>query len=119
MTCAHDCGLIVNPDGLRGMISGNLVQGTSRAIKEEVTFDRTKVTSTDWVSYPIVRSSDVPALDIVLLNHPEAPSTGAGEPSIRPIAAAINNAIFDAAGVRLRQVPFTPARVKAALANKA
>jgi nicotinate dehydrogenase subunit B len=118
MTCAHDCGLIVNPDGLRGMISGNLVQGTSRAIKEEVTFDRTRVTSADWKTYPIVRSSDVPALDIVLVNHPEAPSTGAGEPSIRPIAAAINNAIFDATGVRLRQVPFTPARVKAALASK-
>ena len=119
MVCAHDCGLIVNPDGLRGMISGNLVQGTSRAIKEEVKFTKTKVTSTDWVSYPILRSSEIPALEIVLLNHPEAPSTGAGEPSIRPIAAAINNAIFDATGARLRQVPFTPERVKAALASKA
>lgn len=115
MVCAHDCGLVVNPDGLRGMISGNLIQGMSRAMKEEVTFDRSKVTSVDWVSYPVARASDIPAVEIILINHPELPSTGAGEPSIRPIAAAINNAIFDATGVRLRQVPFTAARMKAAL----
>ncbi|MEQ1913438.1 MAG: hypothetical protein ABMA15_31785, partial [Vicinamibacterales bacterium] len=68
-----------------------------------------------WATYPIARASDVPPIDVVLVNHPEQPSTGAGEPSTRAVAAAIANAVFDATGVRLRQVPFTPERVKAAL----
>ncbi|HVB98065.1 MAG TPA: molybdopterin cofactor-binding domain-containing protein [Candidatus Dormibacteraeota bacterium] len=115
--CAHDCGLIINPDGLRGVILANLVQSLSRAVKEEVIFDRHTVTSDDWHSYPVVRSTEVPGqIDIVLLDHPEIPSGGAGEPSTRPTAAAIANAVFDATGVRLREVPMTPARVKAALA---
>jgi len=115
LVCAHDCGLIVNPEALRGTVAANLVQSTGRVLKEEVTFDRGNVTSTDWKSYPVARWSDVPEVEIVLLNHPEAPSTGAGEPSSRPTAAAINNAIFDATGVRLRQAPLTAAKVKAAL----
>ena len=89
----------------------------SRALKEEVTFDRSHVTSVDWTSYPVVRSSDIPTqVDVVLLNHPELPPGGAGEPSSRATAAAIANAIFDATGARVRQAPLTPARVKAALA---
>jgi hypothetical protein len=86
-TVAHDCGLIINPDGLRRCIEGNVVQGTSRALSEEVTFDRAKVTSTDWTSYPILDITEAPeAVDIVLLNHPELPPAGAGESSIRPVA---------------------------------
>ena len=116
--CAHDCGLIVNPDALRSTIAANLVQSLGRAMKEEVTFDRSNVTSVDWVTYPIARAADIPSqVDIVLLNHPELPSSGAGEPSSRATAAAIANAIFDATGVRVRQAPMTPARVKAALAK--
>jgi CO/xanthine dehydrogenase Mo-binding subunit len=115
LVCAHDCGLIVNPDALRGTIAANLVQSTGRVLKEQVTFDRGNVTSTDWKSYPVARWADVPEVEIVLLNHPEAPSTGAGEPSSRPTAAAINNAIFDATGIRLRQAPLTAAKIKAAL----
>ncbi len=117
--CAHDCGLVVNPDGLRGVIGANLMHSMSRATKEEVKFDRSQVTSVDWVSYPVVRASDVPdQVDIVLINHPELPPGGAGEPSSRPTAGAIANAIFDATGARVRQAPLTPARIKAALASK-
>jgi CO/xanthine dehydrogenase Mo-binding subunit len=118
--CAHDCGLIVNPDGLRGVIAANLMHSMSRAMKEEVKFDRSQVTSVDWVSYPVVRASDVPdQVDIVLINHPELPAGGAGEPSSRPTAGAIANAIFDATGARVRQAPLTPARIKTAIASKA
>ena len=117
LVCVHDCGLIVNPGALRGTIAANLMQSLSRTLKEEVAFSRTRVTSVDWATYPVARSSDVPErVDIVLINHPEIAPTGAGEPSSRPTAAAINNAIFDATGARLRQGPLTPARVKAALA---
>jgi len=114
---AHDCGLIINPDGLRRCIEGNVVQGTSRALSEEVAFDRARVTSTDWLSYPILDITEAPeAIDIVLLNRPELPPAGAGESSIRPVAAAIANAVFDASGVRLRRAPLTPERLKPALA---
>lgn len=113
--CAHDCGLIVNPDGLRTAISGNLVQSLSRSLKEELTFNRSNVTSVDWRTYPVARFSDIPQVEIVLLNHPEIPPGGAGEAATRPTAAAIGNAIFDATGARVRQGPLTPARVKAAL----
>jgi CO/xanthine dehydrogenase Mo-binding subunit len=116
-TVAHDCGLIINPDGLRRCIEGNVVQGTSRTLSEEVTFDRAKVTSVDWTSYPILDITEAPeAVDIVLINHPELPPAGAGESSIRPVAAAIANAVFDATGVRLRRAPLTPERLKPALA---
>jgi nicotinate dehydrogenase subunit B len=116
LVCAHDCGLIVNPEALRGTIQANLVQSMGRALKEEVTFDASSVTSVDWNTYPVARWADIPEIEVILLNHPESAPTGAGEPSSRPTAAAINNAIFDATGVRMRRVPFTPARVKAALA---
>ena len=97
-------------------IEGNIVQGVSRTLWEEVTFDRKTVTSVDWISYPILDITETPGqVDVVLINHPELPPTGAGEPSIRPVAAAIANAIYDATGVRIRRVPFSPERVKAAL----
>jgi CO/xanthine dehydrogenase Mo-binding subunit len=115
LVCAHDCGMIVNPEALRGTIQANLVQSLSRTMKEEVTFDRTRVTSSDWNSYPVARWRDVPAVEVVLLNRPEIAPSGAGEPSSRPTAAAIANAIFDASGARVRRVPLTPARVKAAI----
>jgi nicotinate dehydrogenase subunit B len=114
-TVAHDCGQIINPDGLVKCVEGNIVQGVSRALWEEVTFDRNAVTSVDWITYPILDITETPGqVDVVLINHPEIPPSGAGEPSIRPVAAAIANAIFDATGVRIRRVPFSPERVKAA-----
>ena len=114
---AHDCGLIINPDGLNRTIEGNIIQALSRALKEEVKFDRNNVTSTDWRGYPIVDSTDAPeSIDVVLINRPEIAPTGAGEPSTRQVAAAVANAIFDATGARIRRVPFTPERVKASLA---
>ena len=109
-TCAHDCGFVINPLNLKGTIEANLMQSMSRAKHEAVRFDATRVTSVDWLTYPIVDITEVPdAVEIVLLNNrPEVPSTGAGEPATRPMAAALANALFDATGVRLRRVPLTP-----------
>jgi nicotinate dehydrogenase subunit B len=116
-TVAHDCGLIINPDSLRHTIEGNVVHGTSRTLWEEVKWTPSAVTTVDWVTYPILDITEAPEqIDVVLIDHPEIPSSGAGEPSSRPMAAAIANAIFDATGVRLRRVPFSPDRVKAAFA---
>jgi nicotinate dehydrogenase subunit B len=117
-TIAHDCGLIVNPEGLRYTIEGNVVHGLSRTLFEEVRFDRSGVQSVDWMTYPILDIADTPeSIEVVLINHPEIAPTGAGEPTIRTIPAAVANAFFDATGVRLRRVPLTPERVKAALAR--
>jgi CO/xanthine dehydrogenase Mo-binding subunit len=116
---AHDCGLIINPDGLKNQIEGNIIQGVSRSLLEEVKFDASGVTTLDWVSYPVIRFPDVPEIELVLINRPEMPALGGGEPSSAPIAAAIGNAIFDAVAVRLREAPFTPARVLAAMQKKA
>jgi nicotinate dehydrogenase subunit B len=100
---------------LRRCIEGNIVQGTSRALWEEVRFDAWNVTCVDWLTYPILDIAEAPeAIEIVLIDRPELPPQGAGEASTRPVAAAIANAIFDATGIRLRRVPFTPDRVKAA-----
>ena len=115
-TVAHDCGQIINPMGLERCIEGNIIQGISRTLWEETRFDNKSVTSIDWITYPILDITEAPEqVDIVLLNKPDQPPTGAGEPSIRPVAAAIANAIFDATGVRIRRVPFSPDRVKQAL----
>lgn len=114
---AHDCGLIVNPDGVKNQIEGNVVQAISRALLEEVQFDFAGVTSLDWAGYPILSFSDVPAeIAMTLINRPDQIMVGAGEGATSPVAAAIANAIFDATGKRLRTVPFNPGRVKAALA---
>jgi CO/xanthine dehydrogenase Mo-binding subunit len=115
-TVAHDCGQIINPDGLKMAVEGNIVQGISRTLWEEVKFDHNNVTSIDWLTYPILDITETPEqVDVVLINHPEIAPSGAGEPSSRPIAAAIANAIFDATGVRIRRVPFSPDHVKSAL----
>jgi len=116
VTCAHDCGMVVNPDGLRNQVEGCIVQTLSRALHEEVQFDRSRVTSVDWTTYPILRFPEAPAVDVILIDRPNEPLVGAGEAATAPVAAALANAVFDATGVRLRTVPFTPARVKAALA---
>ncbi len=115
ITLSHDCGLIISPDGLKNQIEGNIIQGVSRALMEEVQFDASGVKNLDWDSYPIITFADVPEVDIVLINRPEMQPLGGGEPSIVPVAAAIGNAIFDAIGARLREVPFTPQRVLTAL----
>jgi nicotinate dehydrogenase subunit B len=115
-----DAGPISNPDGLRNQSEGGALQGLSRALGEEVTWDRTKITSVDWRTYrPVYLGGDVPAIETVLINRPDAPANGAGETAITIVAGAIGNAIFDATGARIREVPFTAARVQAALAARA
>jgi nicotinate dehydrogenase subunit B len=115
-TVAHDCGQIINPNGLHHSVENNVVQATSRTLWEEVKFDQNNVTSVDWLTYPILDVTEAPALiDVVLIDRPEIAPSGAGEASTRPVAAAIANAIFDATGVRIRRVPFSPGNVKSAL----
>ncbi len=113
---AHDCGFVVNPLSLVGTIEANLMQAMSRAMFEAVQFDEYKVTSSDWLSYPVADIADTPdQIDVVIINNtPDMKSTGAGEPATRPVAAAIGNAIFDATGVRIRRVPFSPEALRAA-----
>ena len=122
LVCAHDCGLAINPVGLRNTVECGMLHGLSRALWEEVQFDTEKVTSVDWASHPSMRHSDTPeAIDIVLVNgdpnpeRPDLPHYGAGETSHKPMIAAVANAIFDATGVRLRRAPFRRERVLAAL----
>ena len=114
--CAHDCGFIVNPKALQGTIEANLIQSISRTIYEETTFNDRKVTSSDWVTYPIAHMHDVPDdVKVVMINRPSIAPGGAGEPSSRPTAAAIANAVFDATGVRVRTAPLTPKNVLGAM----
>ena len=122
MVCAHDCGLVVNPDGLESTIQGNLLHGISRTLYEEVTFDGEKVTSVDWRTHPTLTHRDTPEqIDVVIVNgdpnpdRPDLPPYGAGEPSHRTVPAAIANAIHDATGVRLRRIPFRPDHLLAEL----
>ena len=116
VACAHDCGLIINPDALKAQIEGSILQTLSRTLFEEVAFDQSRVTSVDWSSYPILTFPDVPEIQIDLINRPNEPPLGAGEAAATPVPAALANAIFDAVGKRLRTVPFTKQRVLAALA---
>jgi CO/xanthine dehydrogenase Mo-binding subunit len=116
----NDVGPVSNPDGLRNQIEGGALQGLSRALGEEVTWDDQKVTSVDWRTYhSLPLGFEIPKVETVLLDRPDEEATGAGETSITVVAAALGNAIFDATGARLRQIPFTPERVKAALAGRA
>jgi nicotinate dehydrogenase subunit B len=116
LVVAQDCGPISNPDGMRNQIEGGALQGLSRALGEEVSWDDRKVTSIDWQTYhSLPLGFDVPAIESVLIDRTDGEAMGAGETAITVVAAAIGNAIFDATGARIRQVPFTPARVKAAL----
>jgi len=117
--CAHDCGPISNPDGLRNQIEGGILQGMSRALVEEITWDDRKVTSTDWSTYnTLYLGIQLPEIECVLLDRCSAPASGAGETAITLVAAALGNATFDATGARLREIPFTPDRVKAALTSR-
>ncbi len=111
----QDCGQIINPDGVKNQIEGNVVQTVSRTLKEEVTFDRSHVTSLDWNSYPILKFPEVPDVDIDLIDRPTEKPWGVGEPAAAVVPSAIANAVFDAVGVRTRSVPFTAAKVLAAL----
>jgi CO/xanthine dehydrogenase Mo-binding subunit len=116
----NDVGPVSNPDGLRNQIEGGALQGLSRALGEEVTWDEQKITSVDWRTYhSLPLGFDLPKIEAVLLNRPDEEASGAGETSITLVAAALGNAIFDATGARLRQIPFTPERVRAALAARA
>lgn len=116
---AIDCGPVSNPDGLRNQLEGGILQGTSRSLVEEVTWDEQRVTSTDWENYPSLRLDfEVPLIQTVFVTPKDVAAAGAGETAITVTPAAIGNAIFDATGARIRDVPFTPARVKAALAAR-
>ncbi len=115
VACAHDCGQVINPDALKNQIEGAIVQTLSRALHEEVTFDRNRVTSLDWSSYPILTFPEVPEIAVELIDRPHDPPMGGGEAVCATVAAALGNALFDAVNLRLRTAPFTPARVKAAL----
>jgi len=117
VACAHDCGLVINPGTLRAQIEGNILQTLSRTLYEEVVFDRSRVTCIDWASYPILAFPAVPDIRIELVVRPNEPPLGAGEASSTPVAAALANAVYDAAGIRLRTVPFTRQRVLDALAT--
>jgi CO/xanthine dehydrogenase Mo-binding subunit len=122
IVCAHDCGLVINPEALRRVIEGGTLHSVSRTLHEEVQFDTEKVTSVDWATSPTLTHTDTPeSIDIIIVNgdpnpkRPDLPHYGAGETVCKPTLAAIANAIFDATGVRLRRVPFRNARVLAAL----
>ena len=112
---AHDCGQIINPDGLKNQIDGNIIQTVSRVLREEVKFDRSHVTSLDWESYRILTFPEIPEIAYDLIDRPTEPPWGGGEPSAAVVPSAISNAVFDATGVRLRSIPFTPDKVRAAL----
>lgn len=117
--CSHDCGQIINPDGTRNQIEGGIIQTVSRVLMEELKFDRQKITSVDWNTYPILRFPDVPNIHISLIDRPEAPPWGAGEMAPATIPAAISNAVFAATGARLRSVPFLPEKTLAAMKRQA
>lgn len=113
----QDSGLMINPDGVRHQIHGNVVQSISRTLGEQISFDAIAVADKEWGSYPLARFEDLPAIRTLLMERPEEPPLGVGESASVPSAAAIANAIFDATGVRMRSLPFTPEKVKAALAE--
>jgi CO/xanthine dehydrogenase Mo-binding subunit len=116
--CVYEAGLTINPDAVRAQVEGNITQAISRTLHEEVLFDEAGVTSTDWASYPILTFPEVPVLDVELIGSVHDKPLGAGEAASAPVPAAIGNAVFDAIGVRMRKVPLTDARVRAALAGQ-
>ena len=119
VVAGQDSGLMINPDGVRHQIHGNVIQSTSRALMEEVSFDRHSVTSREWGAYPIITFPDIPKIDVLMLPRQDQPPLGVGESASVPSAAAIANAIFDATGVRFREPPFTPERILRGIARRA
>jgi len=111
----HDCGQIINPNGVKAQIEGCIIQTVSHTLKEELSFDRSMVTSLDWASYPILTFLEVPDIEVELIDRPTEKPWGAGEPTTALVSSSISNAVFDATGVRLRSVPFKPEKVRAAL----
>jgi CO/xanthine dehydrogenase Mo-binding subunit len=119
LVIANDSGPISNPDGLRNQLEGGALHGVSRSLTEEVAWGEREVTSIDWQTYrPLFVGGDVPAIETVLINRTGGKTMGAGETAVTLVAAAVGNAIFDATGARLRQVPFTPERVKTAMGQR-
>ena len=111
VVAGQDSGLMINPEGVRHQIHGNVIQSTSRALMEEVSFDRASVTAREWGAYPIIKFPDVPKIDVLMLPRQDQAPLGVGESASVPSAAAIANAIYDATGVRFRELPFTPERI--------
>ena len=118
VVAAQDCGLMINPDCVQAQLEGNILQTLSRALHEEVVYDRDRVITVDWASYPILTFPEVPKLEFEMIQRLDQPPLGAGEAASTPVGAALANAVFDATGVRLRTVPFRADRVKAALAGR-
>jgi CO/xanthine dehydrogenase Mo-binding subunit len=112
---AIDCGRAVNPDGIRNQAEGGVIQATSWTLKEQVRFDRTRITTRNWDDYPILTFDEAPEVDTVLIDRPDEPSLGVGEGMAGPTAAAIANAVYDALGVRVRDLPITRERILAAM----
>jgi CO/xanthine dehydrogenase Mo-binding subunit len=116
---AQDNGLTINPRAVKLGIEAGVVQTVGRTLHEQVTFNRSNVTSLDWHGYPVIRFNDSPTVDVIHINRPDLPATGSGEPSVNPIAPAIGNAVFDATGVRIRNLPMRPTWVRAAFRQAA
>ncbi|MEJ6022239.1 xanthine dehydrogenase family protein molybdopterin-binding subunit [Ramlibacter sp. PS4R-6] len=116
VACAHDCGLMINPDAVRAQVEGNILQTLSRTLLEETQFDRSRVTNVTWADYPILRFTEVPRIDVDLIQRLDQPPLGAGEAAASAVPAALGNALFDATGVRAREVPFTRQKLRALLA---
>jgi CO/xanthine dehydrogenase Mo-binding subunit len=112
---AIDCGLIISPDGILNQIEGGIIQAASWALKEQLQFDRTRITSLNWEDYPILTFKEIPQLDIELINRPHEPTLGVGECVTGPVAAAIANAVNNAMGIRVRNLPMNQANVIAAM----
>jgi len=113
--CAADAGLVINPDGARNQLEGGIVHAASMTLKEQVTLDGDGITSLDWDHYPILKFSEVPEIDVVIVPNPDLPTLGMGECTFGPTAAAIGNAVAHALGVRIRDMPLTRERIAAAL----
>jgi nicotinate dehydrogenase subunit B len=114
---AVDVGRVINPDGVLNQVEGGAVQSASWTVREQVLFDRERITSASWDSYPILRFTEVPDVTVRIVDAPDEDEEGAGELSLGPVAGAIGNALADAVGVRVRDLPLTPARVARAIEN--
>ena len=115
LTLAVDVGEAINPDGVVNQIEGGAIQATSWVLKERVRFDRAHITSASWTDYPILTFSEVPAVDVEIIQRPDIEPVGAGEAAHGPVTAAIANAVFDSLGVRIRDLPITRDRIIAAM----